>query len=260
VQNTVEITQSDLLVKPWMKSAMRRLPGVQPLDIKDWILVDDAYARQMAYRDHLMTNKPEAVLATCSEASDAVAELLDVLLSHLNTVDGYEVQDKRMKRPDGEFVPTDHYGQMETIGRLLQQDFCVLNKTGDEHVLKAAALCFPASWRLDQKIGKPLGAIHSPVSSYDAVLARKVQKMLDLMRPEQALWRANCLIYSNPDLFQPQRRIDRPDLYGAQKWVRVERQTLRKLPQTGAVVFGIHTSQVRLDSLPEDAQKEVLGG
>jgi len=250
-----EITQNDLPVKPWRAEALRRLPGIQPLELTDWVWVDDVFARQMAYREHLLEYRPKEVLATCEGAGDAVEELLATLLAHLPSVEGYDVHKDGVQRPDGQFVPTDRWGAMETIGRLGQQDFCVLTKTGDEHVLQAAVLCFPASWCLDQKIGKPLGAIHIPVESYDTVQARKVQKMFDLMRPEQPLWRANCLVYSDPDLFQPRREENKRSLQGDQRWVRVERQTLRKLPKTGAVVFGIHTSQVRMNTL---SAKDVL--
>jgi hypothetical protein len=138
---------------------------------------------------------------------------------------------------------------METIGRLVQQDFCVLTKVGTEHVLQAAVLCFPASWSLAEKIGKPLIAIHEPVDQYDDMQAKKVQNMFDLMRPEQSLWRANMLVYSNPDLFQPRRENNRRNLTGDRRWARVERQSLRKLPKTNAIIFGIHTSVVRFETL-----------
>lgn len=249
-----EITQKDLPVKPWRVEALHRLPGIQPLELVDWVWVDDVFARQMAYREYLLEHRSKDVLATCSGSDDAVEELLETLLAHLPSVAGYNVHKDGVLRPDGKFVPTGRWGAMETIGRLGQQDFCVLTKVDDEHVLQAAVLCFPASWCLGQKIGKPLGVIHIPVERYDTMQAKKVQKMFDLMRPEQPLWRANCLVYSDADLFQPRREENKRKLQGDQRWVRVERQTLRKLPKTGAVVFGIHTSLVRMSTLSaEDA-------
>jgi hypothetical protein len=236
-----EITQKMMRVKPWLKAATSRLPGIQPLDLRDWVWVDDAFSRQMLYREYLMNNQTNAVLAMRKEANAAVDELLEMLVAHLKTVDGYLVSSKGVMRPDGVLVPLDKWPAIETIGRLGQQDFCVLTKQCDEHVLQAAALCFPASWRLDEKIGRPMVAIHEPVDNYSVVMAKKVQKMFDLMRPEQPLWRANCLIYSDPDLFQPRREDIKRQLTGTKRWVRVERQTLRKLPQSGAIVFGIHS-------------------
>jgi hypothetical protein len=249
-----EIVQDDLPVKPWREAATRRLPGVQPLDLVDWVWVDEAFPKQMAYREYLLVNRSMEVLQACASSEDAVAELLEVLLEHLTTIDGYEIRRDTVLRPDGGIVALDKWSMMETIGRLVQQDFCILNKVGSEHVLQAAVLCFPASWSLAEKIGKPLIAIHEPVDQYDGVQAKKVQKMFDLMRSEQALWRANRLVYSDPDLFQPRRESNRRGLVGDRRWARVERQTLRKLPKTDAIVFGIHTSVVRFETLNQKDQ------
>ena len=140
---------------------------------------------------------------------------------------------------------------METLGRLVQEDLCLMQKIDTEHVLTGAALCFPASWSLDEKLGRPLVGIHRTVKPYEPDLAHRVQRMFDLMRPEQPLWRMNALVYVNPDLHQPGRegapRIDRR----SGQFVRAERQTLKRLPQTGAILFAIHTYVVRLDTLSE---------
>ncbi len=247
-----EITQKEMRVKPWLKPATSRLPGIQPLDLRDWVWVDDAFERQMLYREHLMNNQASKVLAMRKGADAAVEELLEMLVAHLETVDGYVIGIEGVTRPDGVLIPLDKWPAIETIGRLGQQDFCVLTKQGDEHVLQAAALCFPASWRLEDKIGKPMVAIHEPVDNYSGVMAKKVQNMFDLMRPEQPLWRANCLIYSDPDLFQPRPEDIKRQLTGTKRWVRVERQTLRKLPQSGAIVFGIHSSVVPEERMSSD--------
>jgi hypothetical protein len=54
-----------------------------------------------------------------------------------------------------------------------------MERRGDEHVLTAAVLCFPASWHLADKIGRPLTTIHVPVKVYDETLARRVQRLFD---------------------------------------------------------------------------------
>ncbi|MFU1608168.1 heme-dependent oxidative N-demethylase subunit alpha family protein, partial [Sulfitobacter pontiacus] len=43
-------------------------------------------------------------------------------------------------------------------------------KRGDEHVLTAAALCFPANWPRRTR-EQPLTGIHTPVEEYDADIA-----------------------------------------------------------------------------------------
>ena len=44
--------------------------------------------------------------------------------------------------------------------------------------MSAAALCFPSRWRLQNKIGKPLSAVHAPVPHYADRLARPVDRFM----------------------------------------------------------------------------------
>ena len=117
-------------------------------------------------------------------------------------------------------------------------DICIMEKPADanEHVLTAAALCFPANWHLSEKINRPMTAIHEPVEDYDALVAKRVQRIFDAMRPERPVWRMNYLHYRDAELFQPYRL--RPVKAKDGKYVRCERQTLIKLPDTDAIIFG----------------------
>ncbi len=135
----------------------------------------------------------------------------------------------------------------------MQEDFCILQKQGGEHVLTGALLCFPASWTLSEKFMQPLTMIHVPVDSYDDGMAKRVQRMFDMVRPEQPLWRANALFYVDPALYQP-RSIDDARERGGQDapYIRSERQTILRLANTDAIVFSIHTYQIRRESLTAD--------
>jgi hypothetical protein len=125
-------------------------------------------------------------------------------------------------------------------------------------VLTAAVLCFPASWSLDQKFLRPLISIHQPVDSYSGDIARRVQRLFDAIRPDQVLWRANSLLYADPDLYQPRREGEsRPRPGPAAPYVRSERQCLRRLPDSGAVVFSIHTWVVRRENLTAEQEAEL---
>jgi len=95
--------------------------------------------------------------------------------------------------------------------------------------------------------------IHLPVTSYTPDLARRVQRLFDAIRPEQPLWRMNFHIYENPALFHPRREGDPHPTARAGGFLRAERQCLLCLPQTEAVLFSIHSYQVRLGQLaPSD--------
>lgn len=245
---TQPILQSRLPFAPWMDPRTARLPGILPVEGDDWLRVDDAFAGQMAERDRLVAEKPDLVAGMLDSAAPAAAELLADVLDHLRRTPGYVVGADAVRRPDGVTVALDG-PVMAVLARLVQEDLCLMEKAGEEHVLTAAALCFPASWWLSEKLGRPLLGIHVPVPSYDDDVARRVQRLFDAIRPGQMLWRANALVYRDPTLHQPRREADpRTDRRGG-SYVRSERQVLRRLPVSRAVVFSIHTWVVDIATL-----------
>ncbi len=223
-----------------------RLPGVAPLDPGDWLIVDEAFAGQMALRDALISQCRDRVLALDDAAAGAAVELLDLVLALLRETPGYRCRGAEVIRPDGGRVRCDPGDALASLGRLVQEDFCLLEKRGGEHVLTGAVLCFPAGWTLSEKFLRPLSHIHAPVAAYDGEMARRVQRMFDAIRVEQPLWRANGLNYDDPALFAPRPQSDpRPPGGPHSPYFRSERQSILRLPESGAVVFSIHTFMLR---------------
>ena len=227
----------------------KALPGIAPMDPADWIIVDDAHAPQMAERARLLAERRDKIIAMDPGARPAAAELLDAVLGVLATRADHSVGAGQVRRPDGVTVAIDRDDPMGTLGYLVQQDLCLMEKRGDEHVLTAAVLCFPASWTLEEKFLRPLIGIHLPVAEYDTTMARRVQRLFDCVQVGRPLWRFNALWYVDPALHQPRRENDRRPERGARSadYLRTERQSLVRLPQSGAVVFGIHTSILARD-------------
>ncbi|MEL6643971.1 MAG: DUF3445 domain-containing protein [Pseudomonadota bacterium] len=242
----------------WTDPAMWRLPGVAPAEADDWLQVDAAYAGQMALRDALIRDRAQSVLAMQESARPAVQETLLEALAWADRHGGYRIGATQVTPPDGVTIHPDPATPLVTLGRLFQQDICVMERRGDQHVLTAAALCFPASWTLAEKIGKPLTAIHRPVAEYDADLARRVQRLFDAIRVDRPLWRANALLYGDPALYQPKAEgVIRRDRGPEARYLRSEKQVLKRLPRTGAVIFSIHTWVVAREALTP-AQSEGL--
>ena len=220
----------------------RALPGIQP-ERGPWLRVDEAYAGQMARRLEVMRDHADEVLYLEPGARPAAQELLARVLSDLPEL-GFEVAGDHVTCPDGRGVDVHRDHPMMTLGRLCQNDFVLMEQRGDEHVLTGAVLCFPASWRLMEKAGRPLTDIHVPVDEYDSNVARRVQRLFDGIQVGRPLWRFNQLWYQDPELFQPRSRSEPRRVGTGSKdgpYYRTERQTLLRLPQSRAVVFAIHT-------------------
>ena len=228
---------------PYDFSKQRPLPAIAPLEPAQWLIVDDAYGAQMIERERLLNTNREAVIALSHSALDAAHELLNEVVFFLEKSPGFTKNEGTVTCPDGRTVVIDQSDPLATLGRLVQNDFCILQKEYDEHVLTGAELCFPASRSLAEKFMRPLTIIHEPVTPYDANVAKRVQRLFDGIKVERPLWRFNTLYYASPELFQPKSENDRrviPEKHQA-RYFRSERQTLIRLPRTSAVVFSIHT-------------------
>ena len=230
---------------PYDVHAPRPLPGIAPLGAEPWFLVDDAYAKQMALRRDLIANRQAEVIQTDRPSEAATREMFADILANLPL--GFAIENGMVRCPDGQCVALNTDAPFETLGGILQEDICLLEKRGDEHVLTGAVLCFPASWRLQEKIGHPLTHIHEPVSDYTPEIAKRVQRLFDGVRAGRPIWRFNALWYEDPTLFQPRSASEPRPLTeaGHTPYLRSERQVIWRLPKSNAVLFTIHTFVVK---------------
>lgn len=215
----------------FLEGVSRPTMGLNALAADDWLWVDDRFAEEVAERARLVAERPDQVMAMLPGAEPAVEELLAAVLA---------VMTARGHAAPPEAAP------LARLGVAAQEDFCVLQRRADgAYALTAAVLCFPAHWRLRDKIGRPLAEIHAPVPGFADRLGAPVARFLASLRVERPVWRANWSVVESPALFHPGQRQAVPDLTadnaGDRLWLRVERQTLRRLPVTGAVVFAIRT-------------------
>lgn len=245
-----------LPLKPWMEPRTRRLPGLFPVGLQDWLACDEVYDQQIQLRDRLISEKRDQVYQTGKDTDPhkhpAAIELLACLTKELSAKRGYQYTPPNIKRPDGAMINCTSDDPLIIAARLVQEDLLILEEKNRQHYLTNAVLCFPASWTLAQKIDKPLGAIHEPVTRYTDNITNRVNRIFDHIHPEQPVMRANFLLYDDPALHQPRLENQKKTIDPkAPLYVRVERQTLRRLPKTRAIVFAVHTYLVKEDSLTD---------
>ena len=236
---------------PYAHPRQSRKPGLAPLDPATWIETDEHFAEQMAYRDRLIAERRDVVFAETDESQPSQAELLERLCRHLASREDFAVVGGEIQRPDGVRIALGDQPAVLIAGRLVQEDFCILEKGADEYVLTAAILCFPSRWSLAEKIGHPLTAIHGPVPDYTDDLAKRVNRVFEGVKADLPLWRANWTIHDHAELHQPSGHWRREE-GGETLYMRVERQTFLRLPRTQAVVFGIRTFIDPLDRLTKE--------
>jgi len=251
------ICQDHLPFSPWMSPFTRRLPGVQPIRSNGCFLKDEVFQYQMKYRDYLLRSKRDEVYFDDYETDEACDEVLEFVIQELKKNNQYIFKDQTVIRPDGVEVELSVENALITAGRLVQEDLLLLRREGSQHFLRAGVLCFPASWTLSEKRNKSLTSIHNPVEEYGFDIAQKIEKMFCHLKPEMPVWRANFLLYDDYELFQP--RLEKDEKGNSHKklsqYMRVERQTLKKLPKSKSILFSIHTFVVPYKNLSNDQRR-----
>ena len=145
-----------------------------------------------------------------------------------------------------------HCGGLPEAAHAHHEDMCLLTRHPDEeqYRLVGAAVAWPSDWTPADKLGLPLRALHAPIQGYEEQLASGVDHFMAKLKPGAIYGRANWFIAATGDLrwvaAPPEAAFAHvtPENAGETLFVRSERQTLRRLPQTGAILFtiGIYVS------------------
>ncbi|MEM8592944.1 MAG: DUF3445 domain-containing protein [Pseudomonadota bacterium] len=220
---------SDLVLQkrvPYPALTPRALPSLQVMDPAEWLIFDEAEAGQLALRRSLLAHERDRVLAAHPGSEAAQAEAVRMIAAHLREHHGREVRARELR----------------DLAGLIQEDIVILEKRGGAHVMTAALLCFPASWLLAEKIGRPMAVIHEPVAEIDTRMDRQIERVFEAVRADRPMWRYNQLWYHDAALFQPRSAGDRREKpKGQGDYLRTERQCLVRMPETGGLIFSIHT-------------------
>jgi len=156
----------------------------------------------------------------------------------------------------------------QSAAELLQQmthwvpdDICVLqlDSASDEYQLTAASVCSPGLWHPATKLQRSLARIHAPVPNFAARLGPAVARVFQRLRAGNAVVRFNWSLQGDTALNrQPPTE---PVIDAATPlFLRIERQTLLRLPDTGAMIFLIRTSHCALDELSARYGEEITLG
>jgi len=228
---------------PWRLSM-----GLHRLDEDQWLEVDEHRGAELAEKARLLEHAREEVLVTLPAGDEASHELLELIVAHLAAHHDLlgAAGPAIVARAAGMDADAGRH-PIETASRLVQEDLCVLVRD-DAWRLVAACVCFPSRWLLREKLGANLAEIHGPVPGFGDTLAAPVATFFDRLGADRPVWRRNWTLLDTPTLHlpSPAARRGSPEAIGAdlgtQLWFRVERQTLRRLPRTGAIVFTIRTT------------------
>jgi dimethylamine monooxygenase subunit A len=224
--------------------------GLKALDIREWLDVDAHFETYIAEKRRLYAEETANVLVAESGTEAAQLEVLHLIEAHLGTKD-----------LEGSVT-------LSTLGRaglLVQEDLVLMRHSPNGWRLVAASLCFPSAWNLHEKFGKPMHEIHQPVPGFGEGTrnAGLIDRMFDNLRVEQPVIRWNWSLYGDARLYHPasdnkmKKRFGEGNIEG-RVVMRLERQTLRKLPKSGDILFTIRIYNDPLEALISHAEGPAL--
>ena len=147
---------------------------------------------------------------------------------------------------------------MQMAARMVQDDLAIMFEGRDgQYYLRAGAILLAGFWRLEDKFGMPLSEIHTSgdVPGFKTKLEKGMMNFFRRVQPNSPVLRNNYFLQVDDDLAWS-NSIGSEDFgpgeetgwFTAEKnkpiehhWFRSERQSLRRLPRSGGVVFTIRT-------------------
>lgn len=235
--------------------------GLKPLDLNEWIEIDDTFAFHLAEKRRIHAEYGSKVFVEEADTKAAQAEVLSLLADHLPVryPQRYSLEGAQLTVP-GQPAIDANLPPLHIASLLVQEDLILMRKSAAGWRLVAGALCFPSSWSLTEKFGKTMQDIHIPVPAFGpgTRMAGMIERIFDNLAVELPVERYNWSIQAGDALYHPlsdEQRIDRatmrPSRFNDQNinvsaFIRVERQTLRKLPVSGDILF---TIRIFLDPL-----------
>lgn len=214
--------------------------GLRPIAEADWLEggEDDPAAR----KDLLFATHPELVWGETANSRAGQQEVLDLVEDALG-----------LPSPGCDLPP------LLSAARRVPDDLVLVEKTEGHWRVAALSLCAPTFFSAPEVLGRALGEIHQPVNGFAERFLARVTRIFDGLRPGLILERRNWSVVNSSELFTPDPTPSRARIAsiesaaaGTELFVRSERQTLRRLPQTGGALFTIRVWLHPLDALAAD--------
>ncbi|KEY69276.1 hypothetical protein S7711_01727 [Stachybotrys chartarum IBT 7711] len=236
--------------------------GLRSIKPEDWIELDNQFPRYHADKAARLQERGSKCVQTLPEAYPAAVELLEELAHYLpnryptlfqKTTTGlinlwsgeaFDIVERPLKEDP-----------MAMCARLVQDDLALMiEKPDGQYYLLAGAVLLAGFWRLQDKVGMPLSEIHTSgdVPQFKEKLESGMKKFFFRLRCEELYSRNNYFIQVDDALpwswsiggeddeevswstAEKNRAVEH-------HYFRSERQTLRRLPKTGAVCFTVRT-------------------
>jgi hypothetical protein len=225
--------------RPWEEAADFRI-GLRPIPEDAWL--EGGEVDPARRKDPLYAQARPLVWGEMEGSRPAQAEVLELLETALGPA-----------RRSAALPP------LQAAARRVPDDLCLMENRDGLWRLTALSLCAGSFFTAEEVLGKSLAELHGPVTGFAERFLMRVQRIFDGLRSGLILERRNWTVLNSDALHTPssapiRARIGEiaPARAGEALRLRVERQTLRRLPRTGGALFTIRVWLAPLESLAEE--------
>lgn len=237
--------------------------GIRSLDYDNWIELDNDWLKYHNRKlERLAQETASELYGMDPIAEDATLEALELLVDYLParypslfkrtavgidnilTGESFDITNKPYKEHP-----------LIVIAKLIQDDVAIMIEGSDGlYYLKSGAILLAGFWRLKDKINMPLYKIHTSgdVPYYKEKLQTPMDRFFTKLLPDKGVVRNNYFIQTDDDVAWSHaigpEDSDNIGWYTAENSVdperlmfRSERQSLRRLPRSGGIMFTIRT-------------------
>ena len=241
-------------------------------DSKYFLNEDGKLEEELLLKQKNLNEKHSECFVMEDSSLDAQQEVLELFLSYLPRrypeLYRYDASSRTIsvKLPSSkvlEFRLDDYtHAPLELCERIVQEDLILMRPDGTNapiHSYKMAAAAVVFSFReLAAKLSQPAEIIHAPVPGFAIHIQKSLNLMFSKLVPEKPMWRNNWGISKTSALDQPlygsstahqERRMNHGKISVADTFLKVEYQTIRRLPKSQYLLFTVRTMVDELSSL-----------
>ena len=252
----------------YLRAQLKRFRHHQHFLLKDHLLGGELALKEKALNDPL--RHPQLFVME-PESLDAQQETLELFMAYLPErypdTYVYDKQENKItvvlsnqhRQKKTYFLDDWKDSPLELCARIVQEDLVLMRETPNSFNMAAAAVVFSFN-DLPQRLGTTANFIHAPVPGYGKHLSKVLHLSFKNIKAEKPLWRNNWT-------FVPSGRLDEPsdsfthehELQAMEqtkdvrdRYLKVEYQTIRRLPRSGYLLFTIRTFTDPLAALESD--------
>lgn len=239
--------------------------GIRSMDWSSWIELDNEWFKYHDRKVERISERRDELLGTQDDVWDAAIELLMEFREFLPT--RYPTLFKKTEKGINNIVtgevfefnniPKSEFKKdpMEMAALMVQDDLAILKEDENgQYILKGGAIMLAGFWRFKDKKNLPLSAIHTTgdVPKYNEILKRPMEKFFSRLTCDKPVVRNNYFLQTDSDLAWSSSigseevqevgwNTAKPATDINNIYYRSERQSVRRLPITGCVIFTIRT-------------------